>query len=429
MNVRRYRARDMRDAMRQVREQQGEDAVILSSRRVDGWLEVVAALEDGASSDPVCEPETANPGRAPHPAAEPAREGATGQAAPSWPADPELTAMRQELRDLRSLMTRQYAESEEARWAARHPLAAECKARLIDRGFSESLARSLAGSILDDSSPEQAWERLRARLSGAIATHRPSILDEGGLLALVGPTGVGKTTTLARIALRQIRRMGADSVTLVTLDSQRIGATRQLQAFAQMAGISVRVLQNARELRELARRVEDGHLILVDTAGQAPRAVEDESLFAHLPPDIRAESWLVVSATTEGNALRRVLEAFRKAEPSALVLTKLDEAEQLGEVLSVLLDQHLGLGFVSDGQRIAEDFHRVDTGHLTRLALDDDAGNAGAAGNARETWAAERLAELDPPRRAGTQSRPVRNAEPATLELIQPVGKGRYATH
>nr|WP_081612119.1 MULTISPECIES: flagellar biosynthesis protein FlhF [unclassified Thioalkalivibrio] len=424
MNVRRYRARDMRDAMRQVREQQGEDAVILSSRRVDGWLEVVAALEDGESSEPVREPEAAKPAREARTA-----DRAPNSAAPSWPADPELTAMRQELRDLRSLMTRQYAESDEARWAARHPLAAECKVRLIDRGFSESLARSLAGSILDDSSPEQAWERLRARLSGAIATHRPAILDEGGLLAMVGPTGVGKTTTLARIALRQIRRMGPDSVTLVTLDSQRIGATRQLQAFAQMAGISVRVLQNARELRDLARRVDDGHLILVDTAGQAPRAVEEESLFAHLPPDIRAESWLVVSATTQGSTLRRVLEAFRKADPSALVLTKLDEAEQLGEVLSVLLDQHLGLGFVSDGQRIAEDFHRVDTGYLTRLALDDDAEGARAGGNARETWAAERLAEMEPPGRSRSPLRPAQGAEPATLELIQPVGKGRYATH
>nr|WP_018140442.1 flagellar biosynthesis protein FlhF [Thioalkalivibrio sp. ALJ7] len=425
MNVRRYRARDMRDAMRQVREQQGEDAVILSSRRVDGWLEVVAALEDGESSEPMHEPERTRSSSPARPSAERAPE----QGAPSWPADPELKAMRQELRDLRSLMNRQYAESEEARWAARHPLAAECKARLMDRGFSESLARSLAGSILDDSSPEQAWERLRARLSGAIATHRPTILDEGGLLAMVGPTGVGKTTTLARIALRQIRRMGPDSVTLVTLDSQRIGATRQLQAFAQMAGVSVRALQNARELRDLARRVEDGHLILVDTAGQAPNAVEEESLFAHLPPSIRAESWLVVSATTQGNTLRRVLEAFRKAEPSALVLTKLDEAEQLGEVLSVLLDQHLGLGFVSDGQRVAEDFHRVDTGHLTHLALDDDADGSMAKANARETWAAERLAEMDPPRRARSQPRPATSAEPASLELIHPVGKGRYATH
>nr|WP_081619771.1 flagellar biosynthesis protein FlhF [Thioalkalivibrio sp. ALJT] len=416
MNVRRYWARDMRDAMRQVREQQGEDAVILSSRRVDGRLEVVAALEGEAGPEPV----SPRGSTAPRPERKGTERGG-GQAQASWPSDPELTAMRQELRDLRSLMTRQYADSEEARWAARHPLAAECKARLIDRGFSPELAGSLAGSILDDSAPEQAWERLRARLSGAIATHRPSILDEGGLLAMVGPTGVGKTTTLARIALRQIRRMGPDSVTLVTLDSQRIGATRQLQAFAQMAGISVRVLQDARELRELARRVDDGHLILVDTAGQAPRAVEVEPLFAHLPPDIRAESWLVVSATTQGSVLRRVLEAFQKAEPTALVLTKLDETEQLGEVLSVLLDQYLGLAFVSDGQRIAEDFHRVDTGYLTERALDGPDAGAPAAGNARERWAAERL--------AGAQPGAARSTESAPLELIQPVGKGRYATH
>lgn len=425
MNVRRFRARDMRDAMRQVREQLGEDAVILSSRRANGALEVVAAPDgdtpgaaEGAeaiqaySSEPRSAPGTG--------------DQRTDAATPAWPADPELTAMRQELRDLRSLMARQHAESEEARWAARHPLAAECKARLLECGFDERLARSLAGSILDDSSPEQAWERLRARLSGAITTARASILDEGGLLALVGPTGVGKTTTLARIALRQIRRMGPDSVTLVTLDSERIGATRQLQAFARMAGVPVRVLQDARELRELARRAEDGHLILVDTAGQAPRAVGDEPLVAHLPSGVRMETWLVVAATTQASALRRVLEAFGKTEPVALVLTKLDEAEQLGEVLSVLLDQHLGVGFVSDGQRIDEDFHRVDTGLLTRLALHDE-DTQGTAPSEREAWAARRLAEAERPGRPRPRHSPA--ADQSALELIQPFGKGRYVTH
>ncbi len=416
MNVRRYRARDMRDAMRQVREQQGEDAVILSSRRVEGMLEVVAALEDGSPGEETRHQEAVMDA------------GIRGQAPASkaaWPADPEIGAMRQELRDLRSLLTRQNADNEAARWAARHPLAAECKARLVDCGFSEALARSLAGSILDDSTPEQAWERLRARLSGAIATAGTSILDEGGMLAMAGPTGVGKTTTLARIALRQIRRMGADSVTLVTLDSQRIGATRQLQAFAQMAGTQLRVLSHRRELRELAARAEAGHLILVDTAGQAPRAVADEPLFQGVPEGVRTETWLVVSAATQGMALRRVLEAFRVTEPAALVLTKLDETEQLGETLSVLLDQHLGLSFVSNGQRIGEDFHRVDTGYLTRLALQERASPVAEVG---EEWEV---------RNQGSRATPAGRMVPgagnpgdnAALEMIRPVGKGRYATH
>ncbi|ADC71682.1 flagellar biosynthetic protein FlhF [Thioalkalivibrio sp. K90mix] len=424
MNVRRYRARDMRDAMRQVREQQGEDAVILSSRRVDGWLEVVAALEDGDAGVPEREQQAAvNAVHTPREAHPSASRPSPGSA---WPADPELAAMRQELRDLRSLLTRQHSDNEAAQWAARHPLAAECKSRLMDRGFSESLARSLAGSILDDSTVEQAWERLRARLSGAIATRHPDILDEGGVLALVGPTGVGKTTTLARIALRQIRRMGADSVTLVTLDTQRIGATRQLQAFAQMAGVSLRVLQNPRELRDMAARAEDGHLILADTAGQAPSVVGDESLFAGWPDRVRCESWLVVSATTQASALRRVLDAFRKTEPAALVLTKLDEAEQLGETLSVLLDQHLGLTFVSDGQRIAEDFHRVETGDLTRRALGEER-NPARRSSRDERWTDASLAEFSNASRSAPSPR--RTQDAGVLEMIHPVGKGRYATH
>nr|WP_018861329.1 flagellar biosynthesis protein FlhF [Thioalkalivibrio sp. ALJ3] len=424
MNVRRYRARDMRDAMRQVREQQGDEAVILSSRRVDGWLEVVAALEDGDAG--VSEREQQAAVNAVHAPREAPASGSRAPAASAWPADPELVAMRQELRDLRSLLTRQHSDNEAAQWAARHPLAAECKARLMDRGFSESLARSLAGSILDDSTVEQAWERLRARLSGAIATRHPDILDEGGVLALVGPTGVGKTTTLARIALRQIRRMGADSVTLVTLDSQRIGATRQLQAFATMAGVSLRVLQGVRELRDMTARLDDGHLVLVDTAGQAPSTVGDESLFAGWPGRVRCESWLVVSATTQAAALRRVLDAFRKTEPTALVLTKLDEAEQLGETLSVLLDQHLGLTFVSDGQRIAEDFHRVETGDLTRRALGEE--RRAARGMSRdERWTDETLADFTSAPRSEAARRTSRDA--GVLEMIHPVGKGRYATH
>lgn len=339
--------------------------------------------------------------------------------------------MRQELRDLRSLLTRQYEENEQARWAARHPQAAECKARLMDLGFREPLARSLAGSILDDHTAEEAWERLRARLSGAIVTARSTILDEGGVLALEGPTGVGKTTTIARIALRQIRRMGPDSVTLVTMDAQRIGATRQLQAFGQMAGTPVRVLENVAELREMARRsAGSGHLILVDTAGQSPRTAPREPLLPDMPADVRAETWLVVSATTQGVALRRVLESFAATEPSALVLTKLDEAEQLGEVLSVLLDQPLGIAFMSDGQRIAEDFHRVDTGHLTRLALQEET-ELGAADawldEAMQAWRRREAADREA-RRPGSTTDRQGGGEPAPLEMIQPVLKGRHVT-
>ncbi|AHF03643.1 flagellar biosynthetic protein FlhF [Marichromatium purpuratum 984] len=372
MSVRRYTARDMRDAMRQVRELQGPDAVILSSRRVDGMLEVIAALDEG---DQAAAPAPTVPTRAPH------RERANAPevraprpavpATATLPTDPEIAAMRRELCDLRSLLVQHQNASESARWAARHPLAAELVTRLTGCGFTEKLARSLAGGILEETSVESAWSRLRARLSAAMPTAQSPVLDQGGMLALVGPTGVGKTTTLARLALRQIRRMGRDSVSLVSLDRQRIGAYKQLQAFGQMAGVSVMLLENEHELAALSSRAGDGRLILIDTAGHAARDAAERRLFAQVRERIELETWLVIAATHQSMVLRQVLEAFQSSEPSALVLTKVDETEQLGETLSVLMEQRLGLIFYSDGQRMTEDFHKVDTLYLTRLALQE----------------------------------------------------------
>ncbi|MBK1647447.1 flagellar biosynthesis protein FlhF [Rhabdochromatium marinum] len=358
MNVRRYRAKDMGDAMRQVREHQGADAVILSSRRVDGMLEIVAAVDAGGGTD--------DPMRA---GAEGGMERVLGYG--QNPVDPQLNAMRRELSNLRHLLVQQQGASESSQWAARHPLAADLAAGLIGRGFEDKLARSVAGGIPEDTSIETAWSRVRARLSSALPTEQPEILERGGMLALVGPTGVGKTSTVSRLALRQIRRMGRDAVSLVTLDRQRLGAYKQLQAFGQMAGVPVMLLESERELVDLAVRAGEGRLVLVDTAGQATQDVAEQRLFAHVRAEVEIETWLVIAATHQGRVLRQLLQAFQGNTPSALVLTKVDEVEHLGEALSVLLEQRLGLAFYSDGLGLAEHFHAVDSMYLTRLALHD----------------------------------------------------------
>lgn len=350
MNVRRYRAKDMSDAMRQVRENQGADAVILSSRRVEGMLEIVAAMDTDQAI-------ITAPVRAP------------GAGRPTRSIDPEIDAMRRELSDLRSLLLQQNGANEHAQWAARHPLAAELVAALTECGFNEKLARSVTGGIPEDSRVETAWGRVRARLSSALVTEQPEILERGGMLALVGPTGVGKTTTISRLALRQIRRMGRDAVSLVTLDRQRLGAYKQLQAFGQMAGVPVMLLESESELADLAVRAGDGRLVLIDTPGQTARDVAEQRLFARIRSEIDLETWLVIAATHQARVLKHVLQAFQGSTPSALILTKVDEAEQLGETLSVLLEQRLGLAYYSDGQGLTEHFHASDSLYLTRLAL------------------------------------------------------------
>lgn len=412
MNVRRYRARDMRDALRQVREQQGADAVILSSRRVDGVLEVVAACDPALASG----------------FAESSDDAEMRLASPTA-VDPDLVAMRRELCDLRTLLMRQQVWSEQDQWMAQHPLAAECVERLRNCGFEEKLARSLAGSIQEDVTPETAWARLRTRLSASIATATPTVLERGGMLALIGPTGVGKTTTICRLALRQIRRLGRDAVSLVTLDRQRVGAYKQLQAFGQMAGIPVMLLESERDLVALAERANDGNLILIDTEGQAARTAAERNLFAKVRHQIALETWLVIPATHQAAVLRQVLHAFQGSDPAALVLTKVDEAEQLGETLSVLLEQPLGLVFYSDGQRIDEDFHKADTTYLMSRALQEPVRPAARVMTERDApmpIPSRRPPEsaLEPlPRRTSFAAQPHPPRETMVLESVVPFRK------
>jgi len=405
MNVRRYQARDMREAMRQVREHQGPDAVILSSRRVDGMLEVVAATESAPSyADD-----------RPPPVHSGTRHG---------PVDPDLSAMRQELCDLRSLLLQQQALSERDQWSARHPLAAELIERLTACGFPEKLARSLAGSVQEGTASEEAWSRLRARLSASIATVQPRVLEQGGMLALVGSTGVGKTTTIIRLALRQIRRMGPESVTLATLDQQRIGAHKQLQTFGQMAGIPVMLLEGERDLIALAGRAGNGQLVLIDTEGQAARDAAERRLFAQVRHQIPLETWLVIPATHQAGVLRQAMQAFQGAEPSALVLSKVDESERLGETLSVLLEQSLGLAFYSEGPRIDGDFYKADTQYLTQLALREPARPA----HVRETLAAQPL-PAEPVARLPFTSQSRGAEESMVLESVVPFRKRVHAAN
>lgn len=346
MNVRRYQAKTMQEAMRQVREQLGPEAIILSSRRVNGMLEVVAATEGGVQS-----------------------AGRVQQRAPSAISDPELAAMRRELKDLRALLAQQQAQSEREQWAMRYPVAARTLERLVELGFGERLARSLVGGLPEEIGEDEAWLRLRARLAASLTIAQPNLLDGGGVLALVGPTGAGKTTTLCRLALYRIRRAGVESLTLATLDRQRIGAYKQLQTFGQMAGVPVVLLEDERDLLGLAKRASSGHLILVDTEGRAARAIPERDPFAQIRPLIPLETWLVIPATHQAGVLRQALQSFQVFSPSALVLTKIDESERLGEVLAVLLEQQLGLVFQSEGQGLEDDFQRADAERLTRLAL------------------------------------------------------------
>jgi flagellar biosynthesis protein FlhF len=352
MKIKRFVAQDMRQALRMVREGLGEDAVILSNKTVDGGVELTAAID--LVEDPG--PDTVDQ-RIPdeQPAAAHGRQVPGGVAAAAQ-RDEALDEMRREMQSLRRWM---HAELSGMSWydlGQRAPHSQELLGRLMALGLSPELARRLSERVRDIDDMEEAWRQALYVLAEQVTVCETDLLERGGVVALVGPTGVGKTTTIAKMAARFALRHGHRSVALVTTDSFRIGARDQLQTYARILNVPVRTATDPAEMESALSALGDKRLILVDTAGMAAAheriADQHETLQA---AGRGLTTLLTLSATTEAAALQRTLRLFADFRPDACVLTKLDEAASLGGLLSALVQAGLAAAFVTDGQRVPED--------------------------------------------------------------------------
>jgi len=349
MKIKRFVAQDMRQALRMVREALGEDAVILSNKSVDGGVELTAAVDlvDSVATDTVDQRIPASQERT---GAGPANGTAGVQR-----EDP-LEDMRREMQNLRRWMQ---AELSGLSWydlGQRAPHSQELLGRLMSLGLGAELARRLAERVREIEDVEQAWRKALYLVAAEIQVSETDLLDQGGVVALVGPTGVGKTTTIAKMAARFALRHGHRSVALITTDSFRIGARDQLQTYARILNVPVRTATSPEEMDEALNLLGDRRLILIDTAGMAAAheriADQRETLQA---AGRQLTTLLTLSATTEAAAVQRALRVFADFRPDACVLTKLDEAASLGGLLSALIHAGLATAFVTDGQRVPED--------------------------------------------------------------------------
>lgn len=351
MKIKRFVAQDMRQALRMVREALGEDAVILSNKSVDGGVELTAAIDlvDNVSTDTVDQ-------RIPSQRRTPAEPAAVGPAATVAQQDEALDEMRREMQNLRRWMQ---AELSGLSWydlGQRAPHSQELLGRLMALGLGAELARSLAERVRDIDDMEQAWSKALYLLAAEIPISDTDLLEQGGVVALVGPTGVGKTTTIAKMAARFALRHGHRSVALITTDSFRIGARDQLQTYARILNVPVRTATTPDEMDAALNALSDRRLVLIDTAGMAAAhervADQRETLDA---AGRGLTTLLTLSATTETASVQRALRLFADFRPKACVLTKLDEAASLGGLLSALIQAGLATAFVTDGQRVPED--------------------------------------------------------------------------
>ncbi|MGQ0697041.1 MAG: flagellar biosynthesis protein FlhF [Panacagrimonas sp.] len=283
----------------------------------------------------------------------------------------EIDGLKSELQDLRRFMEQKLATVARPAVEARKPIRADVLRSLVDIGIELKLAREVAAEIPEGASAEHARSLAMGLIARRIPAFRHEWLDTGGVIALVGATGVGKTTTIAKLAARYVQSWGLRDVALVTTDHFRIGAQEQLFTYGRLLGVPVLTADNPHELGLALDKLRDRKLVLIDTAGMSPRDANLEKQFAMLSGlTLPHRTALVLSASSQGADLDDQFARFAASDPNAVILTKLDEATRLGTAISAIVRKGLPLAYVADGQRVPEDLAAANPEQLMQSAMD-----------------------------------------------------------
>jgi len=389
--MRRYIASDMRQALKAVRDAQGPDAVILSSRRVEDGVEVVAAVDyEAAEGDAGLEPRVVTsapkPARAPTPASPLLRQAPAAAPAAEKPRMPEKAteppvdfqaALRliqssqaaadsgaaqrvgelgQELQRVRQMLETQLATLAWNDLTRRAPTQSEILKHLTEIGLAARIAAEIVSEIPPGLEVDQATRRAEALIAQRLVTAPDRWLERGGVVALVGPTGAGKSSAIAKLAAQWALRHGSQSLALICADNARLGAPEQLHLLGRLLGAPAYSINDPAELPQVLEGLKDRRLVLIDTAGGTARDPNLEARLASLVASSpRIEAALVLAASSQAGVLEEAYERFAAAKPASCVVTKLDEAVSIGGTLSLLIRTRLPVGYLSDGQRIPED--------------------------------------------------------------------------
>lgn len=409
MKVKRFLAVNSREALRKVKEALGADAVILSNKAVPGGVEIMALASDELASladqsrqeTAVTNKQTAAPDSskitkvdplapslktqpvandvaeiAPIPkvtavaeASKPARTPDV-QAIPKAPDLPRADNVNQniiqEIQAMRQLMEDQLASVGWSQFSQAHPDSMKVLRTLLNAGFSPLLARQLLDKLQMDANFEEGLKKTIALLTLNLRTaDSDEMIEQGGVYALIGPTGVGKTTTTAKLAARAVIRHGADKVALLTTDSYRIGGHEQLRIYGKLLGVPVRSIKDIDDLQLMLHELRGKHTVLIDTVGMSQRdqmLAEQIAMMSQCGTAIK--HLLLLNATSNGGTLEEVISAYQQHGIHGCIITKVDEAAGLGTVLDAIIRRKLRLHYVTNGQKVPEDLHAANSRYL-----------------------------------------------------------------
>lgn len=377
MKIKRFQATDVRQAIREVREVLGPDAVILSNTRVDGGIEIVAATDYDENqfkrSAPAPVEQTTQeqtPKVEINPAKEPERAPTPPQAN-IWSQEPTLIQMRKEISGLKDMLQNQLSDLTWKDMERQSPTQVQLLQRHLQMGVQVELAKKITSKTGESGDLETAWRQSLGVLASQINIQQEDILNTGGIYALIGPTGVGKTTTIAKLAARCALKHGAKNVALITTDCYRIGGQEQLRTYARILGVPVRVAKTHQELGDSLNELLDRRFILIDTAGMNQRDIQLTEKFSLLQQQSQPiKNYLTLSATTQTSGLNDIISAFSHLDLNGCILTKTDESNSLGGAISALINHNLPLAFICNGQQVPEDLSLARPNTLVRQASD-----------------------------------------------------------
>jgi flagellar biosynthesis protein FlhF len=400
----------MRQAIRKVRDAVGPDAVILSNQRLPtGEIEIVAALDyDGSlpssmtskrSSAPRSEqyvdpsadylerierakqqtpPQVSSPSYSEKrptaqfempPLSSDREDPAVEEALSIRNSDSakQLRDMELELKNVRAMLE-QRQQNESRSEAKENAVELRAREKLKGLGLSDFVVSRLIDDI-DLKGREDDWNRLLAHLADYIPI-RSSSSELRGCIAFMGPTGVGKTTTIGKIAAQHVLKHGSEGVVLITTDTYRIAAHEQLRTFGRILNVPVEVVNEYSDLNEVLAKYANYSLVLVDTAGMNPR---DSNLERQLLMMKRARAslkkLLVLPCTSQRQVLKTVVDVYSQVQLDGCVLSKLDESASLGEAISVVIEEGLPVVYIADGQRIPDDIEPARAHNLISRAV------------------------------------------------------------
>ena len=413
MKIKRFTGSDMRQAIRNVRDALGADAVILSNRKTENGIEVVAAIdydesllgssnvnsdsdydlqeqhsERDLNRDTIWDdvrygrniPDT--PARTQIKSKSAAvdaglkNEKQLSNPAPTTEAfrldeDNSFKEMQSEIRSLRGLLVNQLSGLAWENESKYHPVRARVLQRLIALGLSPKLAREISENLQESEDIDHIWRMALGNLAHQLPVMDDNILNQKhNVVAIVGATGVGKTTTVAKLAARYILRHGKGRVGLITTDNYRVAAHEQLRNYAKIMGAPMRVASDVESLQDALAAFHNKDLVLIDTAGMSQRDMrlnEQLGMLKETGHDIQV--YLTLAANNQRGVLTDVARAFKPVPLSGLILTKVDETTSLGGGLSIAVEHKIPIAYISDGQQVPEDLHPARAHALVSRAV------------------------------------------------------------